>query len=243
MHGFNYVKIKIPELDLREQVKKQEIKELLNIINLQAVDLMFKRQKETWFSQSWYGTTSKKPNKESVLLMFKKIDNYLGNNPQHRSSYFFCTPKRVMEWMCSTGRKKTDTSDDTNEINRIEENTKTKFNYFRPRLKEPKLNKDEELKDTENEKDSKYQMWLPTSTRATNLYQNRTLCLYLMNVYPNWNVQKYLTDFHNPVDSDQYALSEMLQFIWRGCIRDGKPMDVYIASTRMKGLLLKWLEN
>ena len=71
----------------------------------------------------------------------------------------------------------------------------------------------------------------------------KDLCLYLVNIYPNWNVQKYLNDYHTPVENDAYALSEMLQFIWRGCIRTGKPMDLYVASARMKGLLEAWLND
>ena len=75
MHGFTYTKEKIPDLEEREKEKKAQIKSLLNIINLQAVDSLFKRQKDTWFSQSWYGSKGKTPNKENTLLMFKKIDN------------------------------------------------------------------------------------------------------------------------------------------------------------------------
>jgi hypothetical protein len=87
------------------------------------------------------------------------------------------------------------------------------------------------------------QLWLASNTRATNLYKDRELCLYLINVYPNVGVQHYLTDYLEPIDKDKYALSEMLQFIWRGCVRDNKPMKLYIASARMKGLFKDWLES
>ena len=85
--------------------------------------------------------------------------------------------------------------------------------------------------------------WLPANTRATNLYKDRNLCLYMLNVYPNVGVQHYLKDYLEPIDRDKYALSEMLQFIWRGCIRDDKPMQLYIASKRMQELFKEWLEE
>ena len=40
---------------------------------------------------------------------------------------------------------------------------------------------------------------------------------------------------------DEYALSEMIQWIWRSAIRDGKEIWVYIPSRRMRELLKKWL--
>lgn len=243
MHGFTYTKEKIPDLEEREKEKKAQIKSLLNIINLQAVDSLFKRQKDTWFSQSWYGSKGKTPNKENTLLMFKKIDNYLSNNPEFRTSYFFCTPKRVSQWLLINSTKEDESNEEEEVIKAKNDLTKAKLNYLRPRLKEPKKTTRSKEIETENQKNSKYQMWLPSTTRATNIYKERTLCLFLMNIYPNWNVQKYLTDFHEPVDPDKYALSEMLQFIWRGCIRDNKPMDVYIVSSRMKRLLIEWLES
>ena len=45
------------------------------------------------------------------------------------------------------------------------------------------------------------------------------------------------------VNEDGYALSEMLQFIWRSAIRDGKEIWVYIPSIRMRTLLKEWIDQ
>lgn len=42
---------------------------------------------------------------------------------------------------------------------------------------------------------------------------------------------------------EQFALSEMIQFIWRSAIRDNKPIKLYIPSVRMRNLLEKWIEE
>lgn len=45
------------------------------------------------------------------------------------------------------------------------------------------------------------------------------------------------------ITESNYALSEMLQFIWRSAIRDGKEIWVYIPSIRMRNLLKKWIKD
>ena len=45
------------------------------------------------------------------------------------------------------------------------------------------------------------------------------------------------------MDEDLFALSEMLQFIWRSAIREGKDIHLYIPSSRMRGLLETWLDK
>ena len=45
------------------------------------------------------------------------------------------------------------------------------------------------------------------------------------------------------VDEDGYALSEMLQFIWRSAIRNGEEIWVYIPSVRMRNLLKQWIDE
>lgn len=42
---------------------------------------------------------------------------------------------------------------------------------------------------------------------------------------------------------DIYALSEMLQFLWRFQIRRHDPVNLYIPSQRMRGLLKVWLST
>ena len=44
------------------------------------------------------------------------------------------------------------------------------------------------------------------------------------------------------VDEDLYALSEMIQWIWRSQIRNGEKINIYIPSTRMRLLLKSWLD-
>jgi len=228
MHNFVHEKLSIPELNVQQQLKKEQAKKLLNIISIKAVDDMFKRQKNTWFSQTWFFDSANKP---KIKLALKKVDNYLANNPDKRKDYFFCTPKHTTSLLDTTKSKD---SDGTKAV---------KYPYLKQRLKPIKDDKliDDEL--SQSELDSKYQMWLPVTCRATNNYADRTLCIYMINIYPNWNVQKYLNDYHTPVENDAYALSEMLQFIWRGCIRTGKPMDLYVVSSRMKALLEGWLNS
>lgn len=232
MHNFIHTKEIIQELSLKQVVKKQQAKELLNIVSIKAVDEMFKRQKDTWFSQTWYIDAT---NKTKIKTALKKLDNYLVNNSEKRKEYFFCTPKHTTDLIDSIKPRK---DKETGEVI-----SPVKYKYLKTRLKEDKGDRLLVPAPTKSEQDGKYQLWLPITCRATNSYAKRSLCIYLINIYPNWNVQKYLNDYHSPVENDAYALSEMLQFIWRGCIREGKPMDVYIASTRMKRLLENWLNE
>lgn len=85
--------------------------------------------------------------------------------------------------------------------------------------------------------------FLPMNTRATNKYADYWLCMYTLNLYKNPMEVNYLKDNGVDVDEDIFALSEMIQFIWRGCIRKNKPMKVLILSERMRTLLINWLEK
>ena len=45
------------------------------------------------------------------------------------------------------------------------------------------------------------------------------------------------------VDEDAYALSTMIQWIWRSAIRDGHEIYIYVPSKRMRELLLDWVQQ
>lgn len=85
--------------------------------------------------------------------------------------------------------------------------------------------------------------YLPVTTRATNKYRNKKVMIHCFDRYPHISVASYLEDYGYRVDSSVFALSEMLQWAWRGCIRDDQPMTLAIGSKRMYNLFKEWLEK
>ena len=55
--------------------------------------------------------------------------------------------------------------------------------------------------------------------------------------------KKFFISKRIEVNEDMFALSELLQWIWRSCIRDGQPINLYIPSKRMRTLLKDYLES
>ena len=66
---------------------------------------------------------------------------------------------------------------------------------------------------------------------------------HCFNRRPIVSVSSYLQDYGCPVDLKVFATSEMLQWFWRGCIRDNKPMTIAIGSKRMYGFFMDWLNG
>ena len=85
--------------------------------------------------------------------------------------------------------------------------------------------------------------YLPCNTRAINDKQDTLAVAYPINRYMNPVIHNFFTQRGVEVDEDGYALSEMLQFIWRSRIRNGESIYVYIPSSRMRGLLKNWIKN
>lgn len=79
--------------------------------------------------------------------------------------------------------------------------------------------------------------------RASNEYADFTNCIYTVNVYPDVNLVQHLSNVDVKVDKNMYALSELIQFLFRGCIRQHKEMHLLILSNRMRALLMKYLTD
>lgn len=79
--------------------------------------------------------------------------------------------------------------------------------------------------------------------RATSKHRHRMYLAYCINVFMNPFYKKYFQSMGAEVDEDKYALSEMVQWIWRSAIRDGKEIWVYVPSKRMRTLLIGWLDD
>lgn len=79
--------------------------------------------------------------------------------------------------------------------------------------------------------------------RATNKYRNRWAIVYALNKYISPGITRFFKQHDIPVNTDQYALSTIIQFIWRSAIRDGSQISVYIPSLRMRQLFELWLKE
>lgn len=79
--------------------------------------------------------------------------------------------------------------------------------------------------------------------RASNEYRDCINCIYTINIYPNGSLESHLASMGIILDRDMYALSELIQFVFRGRIRQHKEMYVLILSERMLLLLEEWLKT
>lgn len=86
--------------------------------------------------------------------------------------------------------------------------------------------------------------FLPCNTRSTNEYIHCHCVMYLLNRYMNPFV-KYFFESHGVTitkeQEDMYALSEMIQFVFRSAVRNGEDIYVYVPSERMRNLLYKYI--
>ena len=85
--------------------------------------------------------------------------------------------------------------------------------------------------------------YLAFNARATNEYRNKDCLVYIANIYMNVAEKCFYQKHGVEVDEDMYALSIMVQWIWRSAIRDGKPVHLYIPSKRMRTLLKRWIKE
>ena len=85
--------------------------------------------------------------------------------------------------------------------------------------------------------------FISCTARATNDYKSRHCLAYCVNIFFHPEIKKFFSSRGIEVDEDMYALSEMLQWIWRSAIRENEDIYIYIPSKRMRNLLLEWLKN
>jgi hypothetical protein len=81
------------------------------------------------------------------------------------------------------------------------------------------------------------------NTRATNEYKDKESLAYTINRFMNPYKYKFFKSRGVTVNQDMYALSELIQWVWRSRIREGKAINLYIPSKRMRKLLKDYLNS
>lgn len=79
--------------------------------------------------------------------------------------------------------------------------------------------------------------------KATNEFRNKKAAAYCLNLFLHVGHKIFYKRNGVEVDEDAYALSNMVQWIWRSAIRDGEEIDLYVPSKRMRTLLTEWIEE
>lgn len=88
--------------------------------------------------------------------------------------------------------------------------------------------------------------WLAHNTKATNDYSHCNVVAFVCSKHPNPNIERFLQNRGIKVDKQEYALSCLIQFIWRSDIRNSNSTDkvyVYIPAQRMRLLFNDWLNT
>ena len=85
--------------------------------------------------------------------------------------------------------------------------------------------------------------FLTFNAKETNEYRDRNHLAYIANLFMNVNEKKFYQLHGIEVDEDIFALSIMVQWIWRSAIRDGEKIYIYIPSKRMRTILSNWMDN
>ena len=74
-------------------------------------------------------------------------------------------------------------------------------------------------------------------------YKDKTNCAYLINRYYNPMINRFFTDKGVKIEEDIWALSELIQWLFRSAIREEKEVNLYMPSSRMRSLLKDWLNK
>jgi hypothetical protein len=113
----------------------------------------------------------------------------------------------------------------------IAPNIKGKYNTY-------KLSKNKNIKQSYDRDKCNF---VSHNARATNYYGDRKYCAYVYNRFMHPIEKAFFEDNNVNVDEDLLALSDLIQWIFRGSIRNNIPMKLYIPSVRMRELLYKFL--
>ncbi|MGL6098211.1 MAG: hypothetical protein ACRC0G_01165 [Fusobacteriaceae bacterium] len=89
--------------------------------------------------------------------------------------------------------------------------------------------------------------FLPYNIRATNEYSHVTAVAYCVSRHVNPVIQNYMVkkassnNLQISFSDDKLALADMLQFVFRGCIRNKEKMNLFVGDESSLILFLNWL--
>lgn len=86
--------------------------------------------------------------------------------------------------------------------------------------------------------------FVPFNARAMNDFADRKYLAYCLNVYmPTWAKAYLQKKGAENISEEMFAISTLVQWIFRSAIRTGEEIYLYLPSKRMRTIFTKWLDN
>ena len=81
------------------------------------------------------------------------------------------------------------------------------------------------------------------NTKAVNDYANTSQLAYIYNSNLHPEPYKYLQARGEQFapSAERFALSEMIQWIYRSRVRCNEPINLYVPSSRMRNMFIDWM--
>lgn len=85
--------------------------------------------------------------------------------------------------------------------------------------------------------------WLKYNETSTNIYSHKWMLVHALNSSHTHNLLIYSQCYKFPIDNDELALSEVIQWIWRSRIRNNEPIKICFMAKRIENLFVNWLNE
>lgn len=85
--------------------------------------------------------------------------------------------------------------------------------------------------------------WIAQNTKAVNTYRESSHVSYAYNVYMHPDVIRHMSDRGFTPNEDVYALSQLLQFVYRSRVRCDGDISLYLPNQRMRDILERWMKG
>lgn len=85
--------------------------------------------------------------------------------------------------------------------------------------------------------------FIPYNLRASNSFADKKYLAYCVNNFPRPFEKRFFFERGSEWASDPYALSILVQWLFRSAIRRGEEVWIYVPSERMRCLLKQWLDK
>jgi len=232
LHSVQHHRIDNDKLGLKSESKlKQELKSNLTFVEppKKLKDLADSRNFESFTKSHW-----------DLLVNSKKIEDYKASL-NHIVKEKLCADTSDIFWTCPKGHRET--------VEKLVPKLRGKITLQKS-LEVADVNEDfiedDALAEKDEQKGTTHSSWLPCNIKARNDFGHITNCLYAFSLNPPPSVLSLLVKTSgikaNKINAT-FKLNNLLQFIYRGSIRQDKPMNLCIIPADTRALLDDFLNH